>query len=527
VKVSDGNKTSALFNLKINVSGGGTDIAPVITGQQSLSTVVNQPFTILLSHLQVSDPDDSYPSGFTLQILPGENYAFQSTTVMPAQDFTGDLAVRVSVHDGTLESQIYALKVSVKPATNKKPVITGQAGLKIIEGRTLEIKLSYLTVLDEDNQYPQDFTLQILAGESYTVASNIITSLSGFLGNLHVKLTVSDGTDNSDPFDLVVQVVPQNKFEILGQKTLEIEEDSSIVIQLTDLVVSDPSDSYPQGYTLQVSPGKNYKVNQTSIRPDENFNGNTTVPIKVIKPGYAEASFSLLVVVKSANDPPVMTQLDTDPLVASGAGPWFPAPAVKIDDVDDDELLYAEIGFDSVGFRSSTDELLFENSEHIHGVYDGITGVLFLLGTASHDEYQQVARSVGYGLKNPGDTVQQPQKKIYFKFSDGKDMSATYVRLIVVETDLSLDIPTAFTPNNDNANDTWKIIPLARVEELNAVIRVYNTKGVLVFEGTSLETEWDGSFNGSPLPADVYFYTIEMDLSQRKMNYKGMVSILR
>jgi gliding motility-associated-like protein len=56
---------------------------------------------------------------------------------------------------------------------------------------------------------------------------------------------------------------------------------------------------------------------------------------------------------------------------------------------------------------------------------------------------------------------------------------------------------------------------------------VYNQKGQLVFETSDIQNEWDGAFNGSPLPADVYFYTIEMDLSYTKLSYKGIVSILR
>jgi gliding motility-associated-like protein len=95
------------------------------------------------------------------------------------------------------------------------------------------------------------------------------------------------------------------------------------------------------------------------------------------------------------------------------------------------------------------------------------------------------------------------------------------------ETQLALQIPSAFTPNNDQANDTWKITPMKQVERLSAFVRVYDKRGNTVFESSGLENEWDGIFNGSPLPADVYFYTIEMDLSYRKISYKGVVAILR
>ena len=62
---------------------------------------------------------------------------------------------------------------------------------------------------------------------------------------------------------------------------------------------------------------------------------------------------------------------------------------------------------------------------------------------------------------------------------------------------------------------------------MNTSVRVYDKKGVIVFEGEALEQEWDGHFRGDPLPPDVYFYTIEIDLSYRKLLMKGIVSILR
>ena len=116
---------------------------------------------------------------------------------------------------------------------------------------------------------------------------------------------------------------------------------------------------------------------------------------------------------------------------------------------------------------------------------------------------------------------------MYLRLSDGKDISDLYERTILLDRDITLDIPSAFTPNNDLANDTWKITTRRQVDGLKTFIRVYNQKGQLVFETSDMQNEWDGAFNGAPLPADVYFYTIEMDLSYTKLSYKGIVSILR
>ena len=59
------------------------------------------------------------------------------------------------------------------------------------------------------------------------------------------------------------------------------------------------------------------------------------------------------------------------------------------------------------------------------------------------------------------------------------------------------------------------------------VVRVYNKRGVLVYEAIGLEKEWDGTYNGEVLPVDTYYYTIDLKLSFIKKTYKGAVMILR
>jgi hypothetical protein len=63
--------------------------APVITGQNSLSTLEDTPLAIRLEDLIVSDPGNIYPTGFTLTILSGTNYTFVDATITPALNFIG------------------------------------------------------------------------------------------------------------------------------------------------------------------------------------------------------------------------------------------------------------------------------------------------------------------------------------------------------------------------------------------------------------------------------------------------------
>jgi N-acetylglucosamine-6-sulfatase len=183
--------------------------APVITGQQPLplTTPEDTALTVGFDNLLVTDPDTPYPAGFTLTLQPGANYTLPAPDrLLPDSNVNGALTVPVIVNDGRNDSNTFLLQVTVTPV-NDVPVITGQTALSTRKETALAITLDDLTVSDPDNAYPTDFTLALLPGEHYTITgSNEITPAVGFLGDLTVPSTVTDGADTSDVFDLVVSV---------------------------------------------------------------------------------------------------------------------------------------------------------------------------------------------------------------------------------------------------------------------------------------------------------------------------------
>jgi gliding motility-associated-like protein len=84
-------------------------------------------------------------------------------------------------------------------------------------------------------------------------------------------------------------------------------------------------------------------------------------------------------------------------------------------------------------------------------------------------------------------------------------------------------VPTAFSPNNDGLNDTWRIEALVAVP--NAKLMVYNRFGTIVFETTGNSREWNGTYKGQALPTGSYVYMI--DLKNGRPIKKGTVMILR
>ena len=86
--------------------------------------------------------------------------------------------------------------------------------------------------------------------------------------------------------------------------------------------------------------------------------------------------------------------------------------------------------------------------------------------------------------------------------------------------------PTAFTPNGDNANDTWHVQLLNKDKLDQAIIKVYNKRGLLLYQANGFEKDWDATFNGERLPVDTYFYTIDIKLPYGRQTYTGVVTVL-
>lgn len=94
-----------------------------------------------------------------------------------------------------------------------------------------------------------------------------------------------------------------------------------------------------------------------------------------------------------------------------------------------------------------------------------------------------------------------------------------------------LDIPNAFTPNGDGANDVWR---LDHDEDgsndmylyPDAELTIFNRWGeVVYFTDDVLNEPWDGTYRGRDLPIDTYHYVL--DLGNGETPIRGNVTIIR
>ncbi len=89
-----------------------------------------------------------------------------------------------------------------------------------------------------------------------------------------------------------------------------------------------------------------------------------------------------------------------------------------------------------------------------------------------------------------------------------------------------LFVPTAFSPNADNNNESFGIkVNADCVEEMT--LRVFDRWGELIFVSTDPATKWDGTYRDEPLNAGVFVYTLEIKLSNETdvQNLSGNVTL--
>jgi gliding motility-associated-like protein len=77
----------------------------------------------------------------------------------------------------------------------------------------------------------------------------------------------------------------------------------------------------------------------------------------------------------------------------------------------------------------------------------------------------------------------------------------------IVRQDVSvIGYPNFFTPNNDSKNDRWQLIGVSSVFQPSSFVYIFDQHGRLLAEIAADGTGWDGTYNGSPLPADDYWF---------------------
>lgn len=108
---------------------------------------------------------------------------------------------------------------------------------------------------------------------------------------------------------------------------------------------------------------------------------------------------------------------------------------------------------------------------------------------------------------------------IYITGSDAHScFEVTDSVFVFVDAKYSIDLPDAFTPNNDGINDVINVKGWGIKELLT--FKVFNSAGKMVFETDRIDEGWNGASENGKQPAGVYFYRVEIVSYDNKLRAK-------
>ncbi|MDV6169047.1 T9SS type B sorting domain-containing protein [Flavobacterium sp. DG1-102-2] len=84
-------------------------------------------------------------------------------------------------------------------------------------------------------------------------------------------------------------------------------------------------------------------------------------------------------------------------------------------------------------------------------------------------------------------------------------------------------IPKFFTPNGDNTNDVFTLAGMSAYPD--ATVTIFDRYGQVLAALSNRNRSWDGTFNGSRLPATDYWYIIQLEKDSEEI--KGHFSLIR
>jgi len=77
-----------------------------------------------------------------------------------------------------------------------------------------------------------------------------------------------------------------------------------------------------------------------------------------------------------------------------------------------------------------------------------------------------------------------------------------------------LGVKDFFTPNNDGINDFWQLKGIVKTDIRIDYIQVFDRYGKHITSFSQDSKGWDGTFNGQPMPANDYWYVIQLQSGQ-------------
>lgn len=125
--------------------------------------------------------------------------------------------------------------------------------------------------------------------------------------------------------------------------------------------------------------------------------------------------------------------------------------------------------------------------------------ITVLLTNNSVGNYEYSLDGVNYQTSNQFNGLASGEYRVYVNDKNGCGLTWKDLFLLMH--------PKFFTPNNDGANDFWKIKFSSLEPGLS--VKIFDRYGKLIKELFHNDAGWDGTYNGQPLPATDYWFVVK------------------
>jgi gliding motility-associated-like protein len=491
------------------------DVAPVFTSVGSPSVKENETNVLVVTATDGNEGATitySLSGGwdmalFTIDAITGELTFKSAPDFEQPTDANGDnvYVVQVTATDGVnVINQI--IEVFVTNENDSVPVVLAAQSFQVAETVASGTLVGKVMGHDSDEGTElegwaivsgnDDGIFGLSAASGDLVVANSATLAMQTATSYTLTLTVSDGIHISIETEINVLVIRgQQASLVAAADSYEVNEDEVLAVDAPGVLVNDGNvvTAGLQAVLVENASHGSLVLNANGsfvYTPDANFNGTEVFSYKVVEGEIASETVSVTVEVLPVNDAPHAI-IFNNVNVAEDAAPGFKAAEFNTEDIDSDshtyELVDGEGAIDNESFIIEGNKLL--------------TNVRF-------DIDEITLLSVRVRTTDPA----------------GAYLERVFGVQVVPGFHPDLVIPSAFTPNNDNVNDSWEFENAHFYRNMS--VNIYNRQGRLVFSSVGYRQPWTGQRNGVSLPLDMYYYVIELNDGSGR-GYKSYVMILQ
>ncbi len=104
----------------------------------------------------------------------------------------------------------------------------------------------------------------------------------------------------------------------------------------------------------------------------------------------------------------------------------------------------------------------------------------------------------------------------------------TMIKTVVVVPEILFYAPNSFTPDNDEFNQSWGI-HIEGIDVYDFELLIFNRWGEVIWESHDPSVNWDGTYQGKPVPHGAYSWIIRTKdaKNDKKYTFNGTITLIR